>query len=57
MTDFVLVNNFFSFSGEVKRQKTGTANGTKFALPYACSFIEVVETEFLMSQYFSMAFL
>ena len=44
MTEFVLKNNFFEFNGEVKRQKSGTAIGTKFAPPYK------VETQFLKSQ-------
>ena len=35
MTDFVLKNNFFEFNCEVKRQKSGTAIGTKFASLYA----------------------
>ena len=35
---------------EGRRQKSGTAIGTKFALPYACIFIDQVETEFLKSQ-------
>ena len=51
MVDFVLKNNFFEFNGEVKRQKSGTAIGTKFAPPYACIFMDAVETEFLTSQY------
>ena len=38
------------FNGEVKRQKSGTAVGTKFAPPYACIFMDEVETEFLKSQ-------
>ena len=50
MADFVLKNNFFEFNGEVKRQKSGTAIGTKFAPPYACIFMDEVETEFLKSQ-------
>ena len=33
IVDFVLKNNFFAFNGEVKRQKLGTAIGTKFELP------------------------
>ena len=35
MVEFVLKNNFFEFNGEVKRQKSVTAIGTKFAHPYA----------------------
>ena len=50
MADFVLRNNFVKFNGEVKRQKSGTAIGTKFALPYACIFMNEVETEFLKRQ-------
>ena len=50
MAEFVLKNNFFEFNGEVKRQKSGTAIGTKFAPPYACIFMDEVETEFLKSQ-------
>ena len=50
MAEFVLQNNFFEFNWEVKRQKSGTAIGTKFAPPYACIFMDEVETEFLKSQ-------
>ena len=50
MADFVLKNNFFEFNGEIKRQKCGTAIGAKFAPPYACIFMDEVETEFLKSQ-------
>ena len=49
MADFVLKNNFSEFNGEVKRHKSGTAIGTKFAPP-ACIFMDEVETEFLKSQ-------
>ena len=51
MADFVLKNNYFEFNGEVKRLKLWAANGTKFAPPYACIIINVVETEFLTNQY------
>ena len=50
MAEFVLKNNFFEFNGGVKRQISGTAIGTKFAPPYACIFIDEVETEFLKSE-------
>ena len=50
MVEFVLKNNFFEFNDGVKRQKSGTAIGTKFAPPYACIFIDEVETEFLKSE-------
>ena len=49
MAEFVLKNNFFEFNGGVKRQKSGTAIGTKF-VPPACIFIDEVETEFLKSE-------
>ena len=49
MADFVLKNNF-EFNAEVKQQKSGTATGTKFASPYACIFMDDVETDFLKSQ-------
>ena len=49
MADFVLKNNFFEFNGEVKRQKSGTSIGAKFAPPYAFIFMDTVETEFLTS--------
>ena len=35
---------------EVKRPKSGTAIGTKFAHPYACIFMDEIETEFFKSQ-------
>ena len=47
MADFVVKINFFEFNGEFKRQKSGTAIGAKFAPPYACIFMDKVETEFL----------
>ena len=50
MTDFVLKNNFFKFNSEVKRQKSGTTAGTKFAPPYACIVMDEVEIELLKSQ-------
>ena len=50
MADFVLKNNFFKVNDEVKQQKSGTGFGTKFAIPYACIFMDEVETEFLKSQ-------
>ena len=50
MAEFVLKSNFFEFNGEVKKQKSGTAIRTKFAPPYACIFMDEVETEFLKSQ-------
>ena len=51
MAGFALKNNFFEFNGDVKRQESGTAIGTKFAPPYTCIFMDAVEAEFLTSQY------
>ena len=50
MLEFVLKNNYFEFNGNVKQQLSGTAIGTKRAPPYACIFIDKVETDFLESQ-------
>ena len=50
MARFVLENNYFEFNGDFKKQISGTAIGTKFALPYACIFMDDLETKFLQSQ-------
>ena len=50
MARFVLKNNSFEFNCEVKQQLSRTANGTKFAPPQACIFMDQLETEFLESQ-------
>ena len=50
MTEFVLKNNIFEFDEKVKQQVAGTAIGTKFATPYACIYLDEVETEFLKMQ-------
>ena len=50
LVEFVLKNNYFEFNSEVYRQISGTAMGTKFAPPYACIFMNMVETEFLKEQ-------
>ena len=47
MTQFVLKNNYFEFNSKVQQQLSGMVPGTKFALPYACIFMDRVETEFL----------
>ena len=47
---FVLEKNYFEFNGDVKKQISGTAIGTKFAPPYACLFIDDLETKFLQSR-------
>ena len=48
--EFVLKNNYFEFNGKVMKQISGSAIGTKFAPPYACIFMDQVETEFLKTQ-------
>ena len=50
MAEFVLKNNYFEFNSEIKHQISGTAIGTKFAPPYACIFMDRVETEFLSKE-------
>ena len=50
MADFVLKNNFFEVDSKFYKQISGTAIGTKFAPPYACIFIDHIETEFLKTQ-------
>ena len=47
MATFVLKNNFFEFNSKTKQQISGTAIGTNFTPPYACIFMDKVETEFL----------
>ena len=50
MAEFVLKNNLFEFNSKFYKQISGTAIGTKFAPPYACIFMDYIETEFLKSQ-------
>ena len=50
MTDFVLKNNLSEFDCKLYQQISGTAIGTKFAPPYACIFMDYIETEFLKTQ-------
>ena len=38
MADLVLKNNFFKFNGELKKQISGTAIGTKFTPSYVCIY-------------------
>ena len=42
----MLRNNYFEFNGEVNHQIFGNANAAKFAPPYACIFMDHVESEF-----------
>ena len=51
MAQFVLKNNYFEFNSKVKQQVSGTAIGTKFAPPYACIFMDRMETEFLEKEH------
>ena len=50
MAEFVLKNNFFEFDTNVYQQISDTAIGTKFAPPYACIFMDRLETRFLENQ-------
>ena len=50
MARFVLENNYFEFNGDVKKQISGTAISTKFALAYVFIFTDELETKFLQSQ-------
>ena len=43
-------NNYFEFHKKFSRQISGTAIGTKFAPPYACIFMDEMETSFLKAQ-------
>ena len=52
MAEFVLKNNYFGINSQVKLQISGTAIGTKFAPPYACTFMDEMETKFLQTQEF-----
>ena len=50
MAEYVFKNNLFEFNSKFYKQISGTAIGTKFAPPYACIFMDYIETEFLKSQ-------
>ena len=50
MADFALKNKYFEFDSCIKQQISGTAIGTKFAPPYACLFMDKVESEFIGSE-------
>ena len=50
MAEYVLKNVFFEFDGEVKQRKSGAAIGTRFKPPFACIFMDEVETEFFKSK-------
>ena len=50
MAEFVLKNNLFEFYSKFYKEIPWTAMGTKFLPPYACIFMDYIETEFLKSQ-------
>ena len=50
MVEFVLKNSYFEFNEKVCQQISGTAIGTKFAPPYACIFMDEMETSLLKTQ-------
>ena len=50
VVQFVLKNNFFKFNNEFFQLISGTVIGTKFAQPYACIFMDQLETTFLRTQ-------
>ena len=50
MAKFVLKNSYFEFNSKVEQQILGTVIGTKLAPPYACIFMDEVETSFLETQ-------
>ena len=52
MAKFVLSNNHFEFSEKVFQQISRTAIGRKLTPPYACIYMDEVETEFLQTQRF-----
>ena len=47
MAKFILQYNYFEFNEETKQNISGTVIGTKFAPLYACTFMDLVEIEFL----------
>ena len=50
LTNFILLNNYFSFEGKVYHQIQGTAMGTRMAPSYANLFMGRLEESFLASQ-------
>ena len=50
MMEFVSKNNYSEFNESVKQQLSGTAIGAKCLPPYACIFMDKVETDFFKSQ-------
>ena len=50
MADFVLKNILFEFDSKFYKKISGTAIGTKFVPPYACIFMDHIQTKFLKTQ-------
>ena len=48
--EFVLKNNYFAFNGNAKQPLIGTAIGANYPPPYACIFMDKVETGLFESQ-------
>ena len=52
MAEFILKNNYFQFSDEMYQHIPGTSTGTMFAPPYACTFMDQVQSKFRQTQKF-----
>ena len=50
MAQFVIKNNFSEFNNDVFQKISGTTIGIKLAPPYACIFMDQIETKFLRTQ-------
>ena len=50
MAQCVLKNSFSEFNNDVFQHISGAAIGTKFAPPYAFTFMDQIETNFLRTQ-------
>ena len=51
MAHFLLKKFFFNSTGRWKNRNRGPSLALNYLPPYACIFMDVVETEFLTSQY------
>ena len=56
MARFVLEKNYFEFNCDVKKHISGTAIGTMFPPPYACIFMDELETRYNFTIPISAAF-
>jgi hypothetical protein len=56
MAEFVWKNNYFESDGDIYCQNSGTDMGTKFAPPFACIFMDMVETDFLSNSVWNRGF-